>query len=41
VKPSDISGIKNRRYLKGKFARNSKDKNIRDMYSGTNEFKRG
>jgi hypothetical protein len=44
VKPSDISGIKRREYLKDKIkelARNSKNKNIRDLYRGINEFRRG
>jgi hypothetical protein len=43
VKPADISG-KKREYLKGKInelATNSKNKNIRDLYRGINEFKRG
>jgi hypothetical protein len=46
VKQADISGIKREilLYLKGKineFATNSKNKNIRDLYRGINEFKRG
>jgi hypothetical protein len=44
VKPADISGIKKREYLKVKineFATNSKHKNIRDLYRGIHEFKRG
>jgi hypothetical protein len=35
---------KKRKYLKGKIkelATNSKNKNIRDLYRGINEFKRG
>jgi hypothetical protein len=43
VKPADISGIK-REYFKGKInelAVNSKNKNIRDLNSGINEFRRG
>jgi hypothetical protein len=37
-------GCKKREYLKGKInelARNSKNKNIRNLYRGINEFKRG
>jgi hypothetical protein len=44
VKPSDISGKKKREYLKDKMnelATNSKNKNIRGLYSEINEFKRG
>jgi hypothetical protein len=44
VKPADISGIKRREYLKGKFndlATNSKNKNIIHLYRGINEFKSG
>jgi hypothetical protein len=43
VKPEDISGIK-REYLKDKInelATNSKNKNLRDLYKGIKEFKRG
>jgi hypothetical protein len=43
VKPADISGIK-REYLKDKInerAMNSKNKNIRDLYRGISECKRG
>jgi hypothetical protein len=42
VKPADISGIK-KNYLKYKInelVTNSKNKNIRDLYRGINEFKR-
>jgi hypothetical protein len=44
VKPADISGIKKREYLKDKInelASNIKSKNIRDLYRGINEVKRG
>jgi hypothetical protein len=44
VKPADISGIKRGNICKDKineFATNSKNKNIRDLYRGINEFKRG
>jgi hypothetical protein len=45
VKPTDISRIKRgNEYLKHKInelATNSKNKNIRDLYRGINEFKRG
>jgi hypothetical protein len=44
VKPAGISGIKMREYLKGKINGleiNSRNKNIRDLYRGINEFKRG
>jgi predicted site-specific integrase-resolvase len=46
VKPADISGIKKMKYsyLKDKIndiARNSKNKNIRDLHRGVNECKRG
>jgi hypothetical protein len=44
VKPADISGLKNREYLKDKMnelATDSKNKNIRDLCKGINEFKRG
>jgi hypothetical protein len=44
VKPADISGIKIREYVKDKInelATFSKNKNIRDLYRGINEFKRG
>jgi hypothetical protein len=44
VKPADISGIKKRRFLNDKInelAMNSENKNIRDVYRGINEFKRG
>jgi hypothetical protein len=37
VTPADISGIKTSNEL----ATNSKNKNIRDLYRGINEFKRG
>jgi hypothetical protein len=43
VIPADISG-KKREYQKGKINEletNSKNKNIRDLYRGINEFKRG
>jgi hypothetical protein len=43
VKPASISGIK-REYLKDRIndlAKNSKNKNIRDLYRGINEFKKG
>jgi hypothetical protein len=43
VKPADTSGIK-REYLKDRInelATNSKNKNIRYLYRGINEFKRG
>jgi hypothetical protein len=43
VKPADISGIK-REYMKDKInelATNYKNKNIRDLYTGINEFKKG
>jgi hypothetical protein len=43
MKPADISGIK-REYLKDKInelATNSNNKNIRGLYRGINEFKRG
>jgi hypothetical protein len=43
VKPTDFWN-KRREYLKGKineFAMNSKNKNIRDLYRGINEFKKG
>jgi hypothetical protein len=43
VKPADILG-KKREYLKDKInelARGSKNKKIRDLYRGINEFKRG
>jgi hypothetical protein len=41
VKPADISGIKEREYLRDKInkpARNSKNKNIRHLNRGINEF---
>jgi hypothetical protein len=44
VKLADISGIKKSEYLKDKInelATNSKNKNIRDLHRGINEFKRG
>jgi hypothetical protein len=44
VKPADISGIKKREYVKDKInepATKNKNKNIRDLYRGINEFKRG
>jgi hypothetical protein len=44
VKPANISGIKKREYLEDKInelATNSKNKNIRDLYKGISEFKRG
>jgi hypothetical protein len=44
MKPADISGIKTREYLKDKLnglATNNKNKNIRDLYRGINEFKSG
>jgi hypothetical protein len=44
VKLVDISGTKKREYLKDKInelATRSKNKNIRDLYRGVNEFKRG
>jgi hypothetical protein len=44
VKPSDISGIKKREYLKdniNELATNSKNKNIKDPYRGINEFMSG
>jgi hypothetical protein len=44
VKLVDISGKKKREYLKAKINEletNSKNKNIRDLYGGINEFKRG
>jgi chemotaxis methyl-accepting protein methylase len=45
VKPADILGIKKKReYLKDRInelARNCKNKNIGDLYSAINEFKRG
>jgi hypothetical protein len=44
VKPADNSGKKKREYLKDKsneLAANSRNKNIRDLYSGINKFKRG
>jgi hypothetical protein len=44
VKPAGISGIKKRKYLKDKInelATDSKNKNIRGLYRGINEFKRG
>jgi hypothetical protein len=44
VKPADISGTKKREYLKGKInelAMNSKNKNIRYLYRGIDEFERG
>jgi hypothetical protein len=43
VKPADISGIK-REYLRGKInepATNCKNKNIRHLYRGIYEFKKG
>jgi hypothetical protein len=43
VKPSRISG-KKREYLKDKIdelAKNSKNKNIKDLCRGINDFKRG
>jgi hypothetical protein len=40
VKPEDISGRKTREYLKyNELARNSKNKNNRDLYRGIKEFK--
>jgi hypothetical protein len=41
VKPAGISGIKKREYLKdnNELAANSKNKNIRDLYRGINEFR--
>jgi hypothetical protein len=44
VKPADISGKKKKEHLKDKInelATNSKNKNIRNLYRGMNEFKRG
>jgi hypothetical protein len=44
VKAAGILGIKKREYLKDKIyelATNIKNKNIRDLYRGINEFKRG
>jgi hypothetical protein len=44
VKPAGISGIKKREYLKDKIdgiSANSMNKNIRGMYRGINEFKKG
>jgi hypothetical protein len=40
VKPADISGIKRRKDKINELATNSKNKNIRDLYRGINEFKR-
>jgi hypothetical protein len=42
VKPADSSGIKKREYLRDKIndlAKNSRHKNIRDLYRGINEIK--
>jgi hypothetical protein len=43
VKPADISGIKKGISEKkiNELATKSKNKNIRDLYRGINEFKRG
>jgi hypothetical protein len=44
LETSRHSGNKKREHLKGKInelAMNSKNKNIRDLYRGINEFKRG
>jgi hypothetical protein len=41
VKPPDISGKKYLREKIKEFAMNSKNKNIRDLYGGITEFKRG
>jgi hypothetical protein len=43
VKPADISGIKRANICKNiiELPTNSKNNNIRDLYKGINEFKRG
>jgi hypothetical protein len=44
VKLVELSGPKKREYLKNKINEletNSKDKNIRDLYRGVNELKKG
>jgi len=44
VKLVDISGTKKKEYLKAKIEElenNSKKKNIRDLYRGINDFKKG
>jgi hypothetical protein len=44
MKTTDISGTKKREYLTEKInelAMKCKNKNIRDLYRGINEFKRG
>jgi hypothetical protein len=44
VKLVELSGLKKRKYLKNKrneLETNSKNKNIRDLYRGINEFKKG
>jgi hypothetical protein len=44
TEPTDISGIKGGNICKkniNELAANSKNKNIRDLYRGVNEFKRG
>jgi hypothetical protein len=44
LKPANISEIKRSEYLNDRIkelATNSKNKNIRDLYRGINEFKRG
>jgi hypothetical protein len=44
MKPAGILEIKREEYLKDKInvhARSSKNKNIRDLYRGINEFKQG
>jgi hypothetical protein len=44
LKPAGISGIKKREHLKDKIdelAMNNKNKNIKDLYRGIMDFKRG
>jgi hypothetical protein len=44
MKPAGISGLKRRKYLKDEIdelATKSKNKNIRDMYKGINDFQGG
>jgi uncharacterized membrane protein YcaP (DUF421 family) len=41
MKPADISGIKRGNISINELAMNSRNKNIRHLYRGINEFKRG
>ena len=44
MKLANISGTKKKEYLKGtvhELQRNNKNRNIRDMYGGINDFKQG